>query len=166
MAFAYPHSSYWVAGKSSRVREGSELSRGLLRDAIQRRPTLLLTARAPLDDAALVRLTDLLTSRAADPPEPVDVRLYVGATDADRRGSYLPLETIPLPAHDLVREIKAALGTGSRVALLASPDVLEPVTAPPGVDTEPDEVDERVGEELEAVGELVDEEFEGVGEEE
>ncbi len=37
MAFAYPHSSYWVASRHSLVRAGSEVSRAILRHAIQRR---------------------------------------------------------------------------------------------------------------------------------
>jgi hypothetical protein len=148
MAFAYPHSSYWVASKRSLVRKGSDASRALLRATIQRRPTLLLTARSPLDDRTLGTLAALLASRAAPIAQEVDVRLYVGATDAARRGAPFPLETVALPAHDLLPEIRALLGEGGRVALLVSPDLLaDEKTAASPVDAEPAEDDEPAGEE-------------------
>lgn len=172
MAFAYPHSSYWVASRRSLVRGGSEAGRALLKGTVHRRPTLLLTARSPLDDATLTELADLLRSEPAVPGGAVgaagdldvDVRLYVGPTDAERRGSYFPLETVRLPARRLLPGIKTLLGPGSRVALLASPDLhAEPR---PGTldDREPVEVDEARGEELEALG--AEREREPVGEEE
>ena len=49
-AFAYPHSSYWTTSRRALVREGSMTSLRLLREKVRRRPTLLLTTRAPLTE--------------------------------------------------------------------------------------------------------------------
>lgn len=146
MAFAYPHSSYWMTSTRSLVRAGSDLSRRILREIIRRRPTLLLTARDELDDAALRGLTDLLLrgreegaggagTAPAVPEEPaphdVAVRLYVGATDPERRGAYLPVGTAPLPPVEERRALRELLGPRSRVALLVSVDILAPDAGPP-----------------------------------
>jgi hypothetical protein len=170
MAFAYPHSSYWMASTRSLVRAGSDRSRQLLRDLVRRRPTLLLTAREPLDDAALAELRDLLPApQDGDRLPSVDVRLYVGATDAARRGAYLPFASTSLPPADVVDALEDVLGSRSRVAVLVSPDLFAPPTVPvvpAGRAADPEPVDEpeldAVGEELEPVGEELD----VVGEEE
>lgn len=126
-AFAYPHSSYWTVSRRALVREGSLTSLRLLRQMVRRRPTLLLTARAPLTDEIRGQVARLLL--AGDGRRPlVDVRLYVGATDPERTGAYLPIGLAPLPTTDVARLIKGLLGTGSRVAVLSSPDLLaEPI---------------------------------------
>jgi hypothetical protein len=126
-AFAYPHSSYWTASNRALVREGSLASLRLLRQKVRRRPTLLLTARAPLTEEVRGQVSRLLL--AGDGRRPlVDVRLYVGATDPERQGAFLPIGLAPLPTRDVGRLIRGLLGAGSRVALLSSPDLLaEPV---------------------------------------
>lgn len=178
MAFAYPHSSYWTASRRSLVRAGSEQSRRVLREILRRRPTLLLTARAPLDDRAVRELRDLLAGDvvehgAADPLD-VAVRLYVGDPDAARGGAYLPFDTAPLPEARRRRAIREVLGPRSRAAFLVSVDILAaeapatpPVAGGGGSARELDEPDEQEPEvadeeELEPVGE----ELEPIGEEE
>ncbi len=198
MAFAYPHSSYWTTSSRSLVRAGSEQSRRVLREILRRRPTLLLTARSTPDDATVRALRDLLVGGEGGAPGggaeagPLDVavRLYVGGTDAERRGAYLPVATAPLPEASARRRLRALLGEDSRVALLVSVDLLGVAARPlsagtssgaAGGDPSPDELrepDEREpgadgpddeapdmpdgSEELEAVGEP--EELETVGE--
>jgi len=122
-AFAYPHSSYWVASHNSRVRKGSLKSLSTLRDKVRRPPTLLLTARTTPNDEQLVHLATLL--RSGDPGRPmVDVRLYVGATDLQRTGSYLPVGRATLPTPETAHQLRRLLGKDSRVAFLTSPDLL------------------------------------------
>jgi hypothetical protein len=52
------------------------------------------------------------------------VRLYVGATDPERQGAFLPVGFAPLPTIDTAHLIKDLLGPASRIALLSSPDLL------------------------------------------
>ena len=137
-AFAYPHSSYWTASRRALVREGSLTSLRLLRDKVRRRPTLLLTARAPLTDEISGQIARLLLGGDGRRPL-VDVRLYVGATDPERQGAFLPVGLAPLPTTDTARIIKGLLGAGSRVALLSSPDLLaEPAAERSPGDLRPD----------------------------
>ena len=178
MAFAYPHSSYWTTSRRSLVREGSERSRAILRSLVRRRPTLLLTARADLDDDALRGLAEVLVDPAGQEGSAVDVRLYVGATDPERRGAYLPVDRAPLPEAARRRELRELLGAGSRTAFLVSVDLLAPprerTTSAAELgepdESEPVEEPDVIGEaeEPEVVGEdeAVDEELEVVGEEE
>ena len=90
----------------------------------------------------------------------VELRLYVGATDAERSGSFFPRDVVLLPAREAIPTIKALLGRDSRVALLASPDLLAPSNVLAAIDEEPQEDDDLAGEEWEST----DEEFETVGE--
>lgn len=133
MAFAYPHSSYWMTSRRSLVWAGSEQSRAILREIVRRRPTLLLTARSAPDEVTLRALARLFAGGPDVPHEPgpldVAVRLYVGDTDAERRGSYLPVGTAPLPTVSARGELRALLGERSRVALLVSMDILAPAAA-------------------------------------
>lgn len=122
-AFAYPHSSYWVASRDSLVRTGSLTSLRFLRETVWRPPTLLLTARATLTDQQVADVVGLLGG--GDPQRPdVDVRLYVGYADTVRSGAYLPLGRVPLPTAFIGQRLRDVLGPGSRLALLTSPDVL------------------------------------------
>jgi hypothetical protein len=122
-AFAYPHSSYWVASSNSLVRNGSLASLRFLRETVWRPPTLLLTARAPLTDQQLADVVGLLGGGDPQRPE-VDVRLYVGYADTVRSGAYLPLGRVRLPTAFIGQRLRDVLGEGSRLALLTSPDVL------------------------------------------
>jgi hypothetical protein len=122
-AFAYPHSSYWVASHNSRVRQGSLASLRFLRETVWRPPTLLLTARTPLTDQQVAEVTGLLGGGDPQRP-PVDVRLYVGISDADRTGRFLPVGRVPLPTAFIAQRVREVLGRGSRLALLTSPDLL------------------------------------------
>ena len=101
-AFAYPHSSYWTASRRALVREGSMTSLRLLREKVRRRPTLLLTARAPLTEEVRGQVARLLLGGDGRRPL-VDVRLYVGATDPERQGAFLPVGLAPLPTIDTAR---------------------------------------------------------------
>jgi hypothetical protein len=133
-AFAYPHSSYWVASRKSLVRNGSLASLRFLRDKVRRPPTLLLTARTTPTDERQRAIVQLLA--AGDPGRPVvDVRLYVGATDAQRTGSYLAVGRAPLPTAETAQRMRALLGPQGRVALLTSPDLLTDSADGEGVET-------------------------------
>ena len=122
-AFAYPHSSYWVASRDSLVRTGSLTSLRFLHETVWRPPTLLLTARATLTDQQVADVVGLLGGGDPQRPE-VDIRLYVGYADTVRSGAYLPLGRVPLPTAFIGQRLRDVLGPGSRLALLTSPDVL------------------------------------------
>lgn len=106
-------------------------------------------------------LRDLLPApEDGDHGPAVDVRLYGGASDALRRGAYLPFASTTLPPAEVVEGVEDVLGPRSRVAVLVSPDLFAPPVVPVmsvGRAADPEPVDEPeldpVGEELEAVGE-------------
>ena len=114
---------YWEESGLRATREGSRLSIALLRRLVRRRPTLLLGTVDPPDAERLAELAAALEQAAEYPTARgavlADVRLLVGE---DPRHAYphpFPVGTVPVPAVIALREVRALLGPGGRIQVLA-----------------------------------------------
>jgi hypothetical protein len=113
------HARYWLPATDGDADSG--LSTALLRLMVRRRPTLLLTARRPVDSAVLVeRLLAAACYPTARGAVLADVRLIVAGQDGTVRSPYLPVGLLPLPADLALREVRAVLGPGGTTSLLLS----------------------------------------------
>ena len=123
--------SYWAESAYRADREGSRLSIALLRRMVRRRPTLLLRTPLPPNPPRVAALAAELEQAARYPTARgavlADVRLVVGDDPATATRWPLPVSTVPVPARFALREVTGLLGSGGRVTVLLSSDLLPPL---------------------------------------